>query len=59
MRHSEGLVEVEVTYIGADEARVGETHLCVHVSTIHIYLTASVVYSVNDVADAALEYTVC
>ena len=58
VRHCEGLVEVEVADVGTDVAWVSQAHLCVHVGTIHIYLTARIVYSVHNFADAALEYTV-
>ena len=58
VRHSEGLVEVEVAYVGTNVARVGETNLCVHIRTIHINLTACVVNSIYNLADAALKYAV-
>ena len=58
VRHCEGLVEVEVTYVGADKAWVGKTNLRVHIRTIHIYLTTCIVNGIYDLADAALEYSV-
>ena len=59
VRHCKGLVEVEVADVGTDITGVGQTYLCVHICTIHIYLTASIVYGINNLADTALEYSVC
>ena len=58
VRHCEGLVQIEVANVGTDIAGVSQTNLCVHISTIHIYLTTSVVNSIYNLADATLEYAV-
>ena len=44
--------------IGTDITGVGQTYLSVHICTVHIYLTASVVHCVNNLTDTALEYAV-
>ena len=36
VRHSKGLVEVEVAHIGTHMTGAGETHLGVHVGTVHV-----------------------
>ena len=58
VRHCEGLVEVQVADVSADITRIGQTYLSVHICTVHIYLTTSVVHCVNDLADTAFEHTV-
>ena len=58
VRHCEGLVEVQVANVGTNVAGIGQTYLCVHVCTVHIYLTASVMHCIDDLADAALKYAV-
>ena len=50
-----GLVEVQVTDIGADGTRVGESHLCVHVGTVHVDLCSAGVYDAADFLDFGLE----
>ena len=59
VRHSEGLVKVQVAYVSTDIAGVGQTNLCIHICTVHIYLATSIVNSIYDLADTALEYAVC
>ena len=56
--HGEGLVQVEVADVGADVARIGQAHLCVHIGAVHVDLSARVVYGVHDFADAAFEHPV-
>ncbi len=58
MRHGESLVQIEVADVGPDVSRVGQSYLRVHVGAVHVYLTARVVHGVDDLADAALEYSV-
>eukprot|EP01035_Chromulina_nebulosa_P012379 gene12378-biopygen10457 len=40
VRNSEGFVQVQVTNVSANFSWRGKAHLCVHVGTIHIYLSA-------------------
>ena len=58
VRHCEGLVEVEVAYIGTDISGVGKADLGIHICTIHVYLTTCIVYGIYNLAYAALEYAV-
>src|SRR5690606_19759803 len=43
MRYTECFMQVEVTDIGSDASRAGEAHLCVHIGTVHINLSAVLV----------------
>ena len=57
VRRREGLMQVQVTYIGADRTRICQSNLRVHVGAIHIKLSTA---SVNDLAhllDVHLEDT--
>ena len=58
MRHGKGLVQVEVAHVGAHRAGGGQAHLRVHVGTVHIHLTAVLVYNLDDVEHRFLEHTV-
>ena len=58
VRHCEGLVEIEVADICSDITRIGQTNLCIHICTIHINLTACIVYGIYNLSDATFEYTV-
>ena len=58
VRHCEGLVQVQVAYVGADEAGVGDADLTVHIGSVHVDLTAVLVDDVADLADLDLEYSV-
>lgn len=40
VRDAEGLVEVQVANVGADVSGTGESHLGVHVSSVHVHLRA-------------------
>ena len=58
MGDAEGLVQVEVADVGADEAGAGEADLGVHVGAVHVDLAAGVVDHLDDVLDAGLELAV-
>ena len=58
VRHCEGLVEVQVADVSTDVTGVGQTYLSIHICTVHIYLTTSVVHCVNDLADTTFEHAV-
>ena len=58
VRHCEGLVQVQVADVSTDITGIGQTYLSVHICTVHIYLTASVVHRIDDLADTALEHAV-
>ena len=58
VRHGEGLVQVEVAYVGSDEAWVGDAYLAVHVGSVHIDLTSVLVDDAAYLADLHLEYSV-
>jgi hypothetical protein len=53
--NAEGLVQVEVTDVGADVTRAGEPHLGIHVGPVHVDLAAVLVDDLADFLDAALE----
>ena len=53
----EGLVQIQVTNVGADRRRAREPHLCVHVGAVHVHLSAVLVDDVADGADLVLENT--
>jgi hypothetical protein len=38
VRDAEGLVQVEVAHVGADDAGGGEAHLRIHVGAVHVHL---------------------
>lgn len=58
VRHCECLVQVEMAYIGADKAGVGDADLTVHVGSVHVDLASVLMYDVADLADLDLEYSV-
>ena len=58
VRNCEGLVQVEVTHIGTDAARIGQAHLCIHVGTVHIDLSAMRMDERGDLLNGFLIHTV-
>ena len=58
VRRSEGLMEVEVTYVRADEGRIGPAYLRVHVRAVHIDVTAVRVNRIDHLPDSLLENAV-
>ena len=59
VRHCKGLVQVEVADIGTNITGISQTYLCIHICTIHIYLTSRIVYGIYNLSDTTLEYAVC
>ena len=57
MRRSEGLMQVEVADISADESGIGVAYLGVHIRTVHIDLSAVGVDTLAHLADSHLEDT--
>ena len=55
MRDGEGLVQVQVTDIGTDEAWVGQTDLRIHIRAIHIDESSTVVDALAEVDDVRLK----
>ena len=55
MRDGEGLVQVQVTDIGTDEAWVGQTDLRIHIRPIHIDESSAVVDALAEVDDVRLK----
>mmetsp|Transcript_13 Transcript_13/g.24 ORF Transcript_13/g.24 Transcript_13/m.24 type:complete len:254 (+) Transcript_13:782-1543(+) len=53
--NTEGLVQVQVAHICANEARRGDSYLCVHIGAIHVHLASVVVDELQDVYDGFLE----
>src|SRR5690606_15353298 len=58
VRDGEGLVQVQVAYIGADGARRGEAHLGVHVRAVHVNQTTVGVDDIGDLLDGLLVHAV-
>ena len=54
----EGLVEVEVTDVGPNHARAGESDLGVHVGPVHVHLPAVGVNHLRHLEDRALKHPV-
>ena len=50
-------MQVEVTYVGTNISWASQTNLSIHVSTVHIYLTAVVVNEFHEGADAVFVNT--
>mmetsp|Transcript_4854 Transcript_4854/g.12182 ORF Transcript_4854/g.12182 Transcript_4854/m.12182 type:complete len:216 (+) Transcript_4854:666-1313(+) len=55
VRDAEGLVEVQVANVGADDARRSEAELGVHVRAVHVDLAPVVVDDLADLLDPVLE----
>ena len=58
VRRSKGLVKVEVADVGTDGTRVGQTHLSIHVGTVHIDLRTAAMDDTANLHDVALKNTV-
>src|SRR5882672_312769 len=48
MRNGKSLMQVEVTNIGADQPRCRQADLCIHVSAVHVYLSAMLMNNSGD-----------
>ena len=58
MGNAEGLVQVEVTHIGAVGTGLGQAHLGIEVGAIEIDLSAVGMHQRADLADALFEHPV-
>mmetsp|Transcript_9872 Transcript_9872/g.11798 ORF Transcript_9872/g.11798 Transcript_9872/m.11798 type:complete len:218 (-) Transcript_9872:394-1047(-) len=58
VRNGEGFVEVQVANIGPDASGGTQTHLCIHISAIHINLAAVFVDKFTNFLDVAFEHPV-
>jgi hypothetical protein len=58
MRDTERFVQVEVTDIGTEGTRLGNTDECVQVGAVYIHLTTVVVNEGAHVGDTGLEHAV-
>ena len=58
MRRSKRLMQIQMTNIGTDKARIGQSYLSIHISTIHIYLCATCMNDVTDFYDLCFKDTV-
>mmetsp|Transcript_2883 Transcript_2883/g.7059 ORF Transcript_2883/g.7059 Transcript_2883/m.7059 type:complete len:500 (+) Transcript_2883:901-2400(+) len=58
VRDAEGLVQVEVAHVRAHLTRRRQTHLGVHVGTVHVHKAAVLVDDVNHLPNAKLEHSV-
>ena len=58
MRNSKRLVQVQVTNVSADVSGAAEPDLSVHVSAVHVYLTAVPVDGITNVRDGLLKHAV-
>ena len=57
VRAGKGLMQVQVAYIRSDESRVGQSHLRIHIGTVHVHLCPTTVDNVTDFPDTCLENT--
>ena len=55
VRDSEGLMQVEVTDVCTDEARVSKTYLSIHIRTIHVDEGSAIMDTLTEVDDIRLE----
>ena len=55
VRDSEGLMQVEVTDVCSDEARVSKTYLSIHIRTIHIDEGSAIMDTLTEIDDIRLE----
>ncbi|KAH3666116.1 hypothetical protein OGAPHI_004305 [Ogataea philodendri] len=58
VRNSESLVQVQVTNVCSQIARRSQTHLCVHVGSVKVHLSAIGVHELDGFSDCWLKHTV-
>src|ERR1700749_2575763 len=58
MRNGKSLVQIQVTDVGADQSRAGESNLSVHIGSVHIDQTAIIMDSLADILNAFFENSV-
>src|SRR5260370_2721988 len=58
VRYAEGLVQVQVRYVGAERPGLRQPDQRVQVGPVDVYLAASGVHQVADLADRRLEHAV-
>mmetsp|Transcript_3300 Transcript_3300/g.11596 ORF Transcript_3300/g.11596 Transcript_3300/m.11596 type:complete len:853 (+) Transcript_3300:643-3201(+) len=58
VRDGKGLVQVEVTHIGSNEAGAGEADLGIHVGPVHVDLSTVVMDDLADLVDLGLVHSV-
>src|SRR5690606_15341450 len=58
LRDTEGIMQVQVTYVGSDKARTGKSYLSIHIRTVHIYLSAILVNKFTDFENGFFKYSV-
>ena len=58
VRDAEGLVQVEVTHVGSEEARLGDTDQRIQVCAVDVDLSAVVVNDVANLADSGFKHAV-
>ena len=56
MRNGKSLVQIEVTNISPNLARIGEPDLCIHIGAIHVYLPPIRVNRLCDFEDVLLKH---
>src|SRR5690554_7446386 len=59
VRDGKCLVQVEMTYIRSYSTRVSEPYLCIHVSSVHIDLTACLMNQPSHLFYPGLKYPMC
>ena len=53
-----GLVQIQMAHVCSDEARTGQSYLSIHVGTVHIHLTSTLVDAMAKIDNVRLEDTV-
>mmetsp|Transcript_24853 Transcript_24853/g.57279 ORF Transcript_24853/g.57279 Transcript_24853/m.57279 type:complete len:213 (-) Transcript_24853:1798-2436(-) len=56
MGDAESLVQVQMAHISSNKTRTGKTNLGIHVCTIHVYLSTSIMNNTNYVLDTLLKH---
>ena len=54
-----GFMQIQVTDVRSDKSRIRQSYLCIHVGSIHIYLSSTGVNDLADLYDFRFKDTVC
>ena len=57
VRDGKCFMQIQVAYIGTDHTRTGESHLSIHVGTVHVDLTTVIMNDLGDFFDTFLVYS--
>mmetsp|Transcript_24618 Transcript_24618/g.44211 ORF Transcript_24618/g.44211 Transcript_24618/m.44211 type:complete len:333 (-) Transcript_24618:353-1351(-) len=57
MGDAECFVQVQMADVGTNESWTGQTHLSIHIRTIHIHLTTRIMHHINNLHNLLLKHT--